>query len=134
MEGNTVEFDLKDLEQYNGENEKPMYVVVDGKVYDVSESRLWMNGKHMNRHFAGQDQSDNFGAAPHGKEILQKLEEHGFKVEEVSTIGFCLPFLGNINIVFNIYKSKKFLKFLEYFEKKLDVLNFLIFMKCKLIQ
>ena len=44
------EFDSSELAQYNGENGKPIYIAHAGKVYDVSESKLWRNGLHMKRH------------------------------------------------------------------------------------
>ena len=72
-----MELGKKDLEQYHGKDGKSAYVAVDGKVYDVSESRLWKNGIHMNRHHAGHELSDSFEAAPHGKEVLQKFPEKG---------------------------------------------------------
>ncbi|MBN2012042.1 hypothetical protein JW960_22125 [candidate division KSB1 bacterium] len=72
-----MELTKQELEQYNGQDGKPAYVAVDGKIYDVTESKLWKNGKHMNRHFAGTDLSNAFEAAPHGKETVQKYPQVG---------------------------------------------------------
>lgn len=86
MEEKTLQqFDLKELEQYNGKDGKPAYVAVDGKVYDITESRLWKNGSHMNRHHSGQDLSNSFEAAPHNKEVLQKFNQVGIiKQQDIS--------------------------------------------------
>jgi len=65
------------------------------------------------------------------REIMRTLERHGFSVEDVETMGFCLPFLGNVNLLLRIYKSKRFLEILEFFEKRVEFLNFLIVLKCR---
>ena len=57
------EFDEAELNRYNGENGRPIYVAHDGKVYDVTESKLWRNGIHMKRHDAGCDLTTDFQAA-----------------------------------------------------------------------
>ena len=49
-------------------------VAVDGKVYDISDSKKWIHGKHMNRHTAGKDMSTEILAAPHGTEVLERFE------------------------------------------------------------
>ena len=59
------EFDEVSLKENNGAEGKPVYVAYKGKVYDVSESKLWKTGKHMNRHQAGIDMSEDIQAAPH---------------------------------------------------------------------
>lgn len=72
-----MEIDKKQLMQNNGKDGKPTYVTVDGKIYDLSASKLWKNGAHMNRHHAGEDLSDSFAAAPHGKEVLERFKAIG---------------------------------------------------------
>jgi predicted heme/steroid binding protein len=49
------EFDIAELEKFDGNNGRPVYVAHKGKVYDVSNSKLWKNGLHMKRHHAGND-------------------------------------------------------------------------------
>jgi len=46
------EFELEELKQLNGDNGKPIYVAHQGKVYDVSNSKMWKGGLHMKRHHA----------------------------------------------------------------------------------
>lgn len=80
------EFDENSLAKYNGKIEKQVYVAYKGKVYDVSESKLWKTGTHMNRHFAGKDLTDELSAAPHGEEVFTKFKVVGtFKASSPAT-------------------------------------------------
>lgn len=71
------EFTLKMLAENNGENGKPIYIAHKGKVYDVSESRLWRNGNHMKRHKAGNDLTTDIQAAPHEPDVLERYPQVG---------------------------------------------------------
>ncbi len=71
------DFDHNRLEEFDGKEGRPSYVAVHGKVYDLSGSKLWKNGKHMERHLAGRDLSEALPAAPHGNEVLQKFNQVG---------------------------------------------------------
>jgi len=72
------EFDQQHLAAFNGQEAgKAVYVARNGKVYDVSASKLWKNGMHMNRHQAGNDLSVDFEAAPHGEEVLERVKQVG---------------------------------------------------------
>ena len=71
------EFDSAELAQFNGENGKPVYIAHAGKVYDVSQSKLWRKGVHMKRHGAGQDLSTDIQAAPHESEVLERFPQVG---------------------------------------------------------
>jgi predicted heme/steroid binding protein/uncharacterized membrane protein len=71
------EFRSEDLEAYNGRDGNPCYVVYDGKVYDVSDSKLWKGGRHMRRHQAGTDLTADIQAAPHGPEVLERYPQVG---------------------------------------------------------
>lgn len=53
------EFTVEELAEYNGEDGKPVYVAVNGKVYDLSTAAPWAGGKH-NSLTAGQDLSSWF--------------------------------------------------------------------------
>ncbi len=68
----------------NGGDGKPVWVAVDGKVYDLSQSRLWATGTHMKRHASGRDLSAELSAAPHGKEVFSRevVKEVGTFVKE----------------------------------------------------
>ena len=71
------EFDLEELAQFNGEDGKPMYIAHQGKVIDVSESKVWKKGVHMMRHRAGNNLTTDIQAAPHGTEVLEKYPQVG---------------------------------------------------------
>jgi len=71
------EFDADELARFNGENGNPIYVAYDGKVYDVSESKLWRKGQHMNRHRSGNDLTSDLQAAPHESNVLERYPQVG---------------------------------------------------------
>ena len=85
------EFDSKDLAEYNGDNDTPIYIAYKGKVYDVSGSKLWKGGLHMRRHRAGEDLTVDIQAAPHGPEVLERYPEVGTLKEEVVEPAVPLP-------------------------------------------
>lgn len=61
----------------NGKEGRPAHIGYNGYLYDVSESKLWKNGGHMGRHFAGEDLTEALAAAPHGPEVLEKVKKLG---------------------------------------------------------
>lgn len=71
---------------FNGKDGNKSYVSYKGKVYDVTNSRLWKNGKHVNRHEAGMDLTEAMEAAPHGMDVLERFEHvdtiEGFRVKQ----------------------------------------------------
>jgi predicted heme/steroid binding protein len=73
-------FTIKDLEEYNGKNGKPACVAYQGKVYDLSQSSLWIGGEHMGMHQAGKDITEELELAPHGEEILDRVKQIGVLV------------------------------------------------------
>jgi predicted heme/steroid binding protein/uncharacterized membrane protein len=77
------EFDAAELAEYNGENGKPIYIAHGGKVYDVSESKLWRKGLHMKRHNAGGDLTADIQAAPHEVDVLERFPQVGILKKEV---------------------------------------------------
>ena len=44
-----------------------------GNIYDVTESRLWRNGK-LYEHWAGQDLTDELKDAAHTKTVFEKFK------------------------------------------------------------
>lgn len=64
-------FNGKELAQYNGKSGAPAFIAYNGKVYDVSSSFLWRNGKHQVLHNAGVDLTDSHEQAPHGADLLE---------------------------------------------------------------
>jgi predicted heme/steroid binding protein/uncharacterized membrane protein len=72
-----IEFDAEELAGFNGKNGNPTYIAHDGKVYDVSESKLWRKGQHMNRHRSGEDLTSDMQAAPHDFNVLERFPQVG---------------------------------------------------------
>ncbi|MEG0330753.1 MAG: cytochrome b5 domain-containing protein [Longicatena sp.] len=67
-------FSLDELKKYNGTNNQPSYIAVDGEVYDVSE--YFKNGKHHDGIKAGSDLSKEFHNE-HDKTMLDKVKHVG---------------------------------------------------------
>ena len=66
-------FTNEELRQYNGKDGAPAYIAYKGKVYDVSNSFLWQQGKHQVVHFAGLDLTQALDDAPHGPDLLERV-------------------------------------------------------------
>ena len=60
----------------NGQDRDEIWVAYEGKVYDVSESRLWHNGKHY-EHWAGQDLTPELENAPHTDKVFSRFQQIG---------------------------------------------------------
>jgi predicted heme/steroid binding protein/uncharacterized membrane protein len=71
------EFEIAELEKYDGNDGRPVYVAYKGKVYDISNSKLWRNGLHMKRHHAGQDMTTAIQGAPHEPDLLERFPQVG---------------------------------------------------------
>jgi predicted heme/steroid binding protein/uncharacterized membrane protein len=93
MEEDMKEFTPEELSTFNGKEGRPVYVALEGKVYDVSKSRLWSKGIHMNRHPSGKDLSRDILAAPHGKEVLERHPQVGVLRQETREEMSHLPLL-----------------------------------------
>jgi predicted heme/steroid binding protein/uncharacterized membrane protein len=70
-------FTEEELAGFNGKDGKPAYIAHKGKVYDVTESKMWKGGRHMNRHNAGGDLSADISAAPHDPGVLERVPQVG---------------------------------------------------------
>jgi len=67
----------EELAANNGKEGKPVLVAVDGKVYDLSASKLWAGGTHTRRHEAGADLSKWIRSAPHKLDVLERFQQVG---------------------------------------------------------
>lgn len=56
----------------NGQDREEIWVAYKSKIYDVSTSRLWRDGKHY-EHWAGQDLTSELEDAPHTDRVFQKF-------------------------------------------------------------
>jgi predicted heme/steroid binding protein len=62
-----------ELSQFNGKNGTRTYIAYQGRVYDVTGSFHWQNGKHWVTHYAGQDLTAELSEAPHGADMLGRF-------------------------------------------------------------
>jgi predicted heme/steroid binding protein/uncharacterized membrane protein len=87
----------EELERNDGSEGTATYVCYRGRVYDVSDSKLWNKGIHMNRHHAGRDLTAAFQEAPHSTEVLDRFREvghmEGVQPQEEQAAGPELPAL-----------------------------------------
>jgi predicted heme/steroid binding protein/uncharacterized membrane protein len=70
-------FTLDELAAFDGKDGRPVYVAYKGKVFDVSGSKLWKTGRHMNRHDSGLDLTVDLSQAPHGEDRLERYPQVG---------------------------------------------------------
>lgn len=60
----------------NGQDKPQIWVAYQGLIYEVTESRLWQNGKHY-EHWAGQDLTEELAGAPHTDTVFSRLKVIG---------------------------------------------------------
>ena len=60
----------------NGQDRPEVWIAFQGKIYDVSASRLWNKGTHY-EHWAGQDLTDELKDAPHTEKVFEKFRAIG---------------------------------------------------------
>lgn len=67
---------MDEVSENDGLDGRDAYVVVDGIVYDVTESSAWPDGVH-NENQAGQDLTQELEDGPHGAENLENVTAIG---------------------------------------------------------
>lgn len=72
MSDNLPGFSLSQLSLRNGQDKPEIWIAFKGIIYDVTESRLWKNGKHY-EHWAGQDLTPELKDAPHSESVFEKF-------------------------------------------------------------
>lgn len=85
------EFDPQALAENNGQDGKKIFIAHEGKVYDVSGSKMWKGGLHMRRHNAGTDLTTDIQAAPHGTEVLERYPQVGIVKKEAEAAERKIP-------------------------------------------
>lgn len=66
-------FDETELKKYDGSDPgNPIYFAFKGKVYDATNSPLFIDGMHF-EHFAGADLTEYMADAPHDDEVIGEL-------------------------------------------------------------
>ncbi len=71
------ELDPERLKEFNGKDGKPVYIAHKGRVIDVTNSKFWKTGLHMQRHPSGTDLTTDIAAAPHGIDVLDRYPQVG---------------------------------------------------------
>lgn len=66
-------FTREQLERFDGRNNRPLYIVFKGKVYDVTRSRLWVSGRHMGVHIRDENLTETIKKAPHEEVVLERF-------------------------------------------------------------
>lgn len=67
------EYNRFQLALRNGQDKEEIWVAFKGDIYDVTESRLWRNGKHY-EHWAGQDLTEELEDAPHTQKVFERFK------------------------------------------------------------
>jgi len=70
------EYTLNQLALRNGQDREEIWIAFQGIIYDVTESRLWKNGKHY-EHWAGQDLTQELSDAPHTQAVFERFKAIG---------------------------------------------------------
>lgn len=60
----------------NGQDKPEIWIAYKGVIYEVTQSRLWQNGKHY-EHWAGQDLTDELKDAPHTETVFERVKVVG---------------------------------------------------------
>jgi predicted heme/steroid binding protein len=72
--GTNQKFTLDELSKFDGKEGRPAYVAYNGKVYDVTEANLWMEGNHLGEHEAGKDLTQALDTSPHGNRVIETMK------------------------------------------------------------
>ena len=84
-------FTEQELTAYTGKEGKSAYICHDGKIFDVSQSKVWREGVHMRRHNAGTDLTLEIQAAPHDSSVLARYPQVGVLVKEQAPLMQPMP-------------------------------------------
>lgn len=66
-------YTISQLALRNGSDKPEIWCAFNGMIYDLTNSKLWRNGKHY-EHWAGQDLTDEMKDAPHTAHVFEKFE------------------------------------------------------------
>lgn len=67
-------FTIEELKKYDGKEGRPAYIAYKGKVYDVTEDFLWIDGEHQGEHTAGRDLTEGMALAPHADDVIERVK------------------------------------------------------------
>ena len=69
-------FTISQLALRNGRDKEEVWIAYQGRIYDVSKSRLWKDGTHY-EHWAGQDLTSELVDAPHTEKVFESFDVVG---------------------------------------------------------
>ncbi|MFT5055408.1 MAG: putative heme/steroid binding protein [Pseudoalteromonas distincta] len=72
-DNNLPKISKRTLSLRNGQDHELIWVAYQGLVYDVTQSRLWRDGKHY-EHWAGQDLTEELQDAPHSATVFDRMK------------------------------------------------------------
>ncbi len=81
----------EELRGFDGTEGRPAFISYEGKIYDVSGSKLWKGGSHARKHHAGRDLTDALKTAPHAEDKILSMPEVGKLIGEGQKIPKPLP-------------------------------------------
>jgi arsenite oxidase small subunit len=70
-------FTIDEVRKFDGKEGRPLYLVFKGDVYDLSTSRLWVKGMHMQQHSFDEKLEETIRNAPHHEEVLSRFKKIG---------------------------------------------------------
>lgn len=74
---NNIELTLDELKLYDGKNNMPPLIAINGTIYSVLDLKIWKNGKHFGVK-AGMDLTENFAQCHNSSaEIISQLKVVG---------------------------------------------------------
>lgn len=79
------QFSESELKNFDGKEGRLAYVAIEGKIFDVSGSHLWVEGRHMGLHSAGEKLNNSIQNAPHDIDILSSFPVVGELIKNETT-------------------------------------------------
>ena len=73
-------FTVEELGKFDGKEGRSAYVAYKGKIYDVTDSYLWLDGEHQFERKAGADLTEAMAASPHGDRVVENMKLVGVLV------------------------------------------------------
>lgn len=82
LESGEKKFTLEELSKFDGKEGRPAYIAYKGKVYDVTDDYLWVDGDHQGEHVAGKDLTADMSRAPHAEDTLERVKLVGILITQ----------------------------------------------------
>jgi predicted heme/steroid binding protein len=84
MGGNLLKsYSKSQLALRNGQDKEEIWCSYNGKIYELTHSKMWKNGQHY-EHWAGQDLTDELKDAPHADKVFTKFRIIGELIDKNS--------------------------------------------------